>query len=46
MGVDEMIFVIVEVLVVMGFTKLQNRGSNIQTEEYMNIVDGKSWGIS
>ena len=45
MGVDEMIFVIVEVLVVMGFTTWHNSASNIHAEEYMNIVDGKSLGI-
>lgn len=45
MGVDEMIFVIVEVLVVVGFTTWHNRASNNHPEEYMNIVDGKSLGI-
>lgn len=45
MGVDEMIFVIVEVLVVVGFTTWHNRASNIHPEECMNIADGKSLGI-
>lgn len=41
-GVDEMIFVMVEVLVAVCFTAWQNRGSSIQNEEYMNILSGKS----
>lgn len=45
-GVDEMIFVMVEVLVVVGFTAWQNRGSNSHNEEYMNIEIDKSLGLA
>lgn len=41
-GVDEMIFVMVEVLVVVGFTAWQNSGRNSHNEEYMNIENDKS----
>lgn len=45
-GVDEMVFVIVEVLVVVGITTWHNRISNTHTEEYMSLVVVKSLGIS
>lgn len=38
-GVDVIIFVMVEVLVVVGFTEWQNSGSNTHNEEDMNIVN-------
>lgn len=45
-GVDEMIFVMVEVLVVVGFTAWLNSGSNTHNEEYMNIENDKSLGLA
>lgn len=45
-GVDEMIFVMVEVLVVVGLTAWQNRGSNTHNKEYMNIENDNSLGLA